>query len=50
MNIIDIAILAILVVSIGYGIYKGFVHALLSLGCGLLAPIPIHSHGWKAMI
>lgn len=37
MNIIDIAILAILAISIAYGLYKGFVHALLSLGCGLLA-------------
>ncbi|MBQ9944381.1 MAG: CvpA family protein [Clostridia bacterium] len=37
MNIIDIAILAILFISIAYGVYKGFMHALLSLGCGLLA-------------
>lgn len=37
MNIFDIAILVILAISIAYGLYKGFVHALLSLGCGLLA-------------
>ena len=37
MNIIDIAILAIMVLCIAYGLYKGFVHALLNLVCGLLA-------------
>lgn len=37
MNAIDIIILVVLGVSIAYGLYKGFLHALLSLACGLLA-------------
>ncbi|MBQ4639886.1 MAG: CvpA family protein [Clostridia bacterium] len=37
MNIIDIVILVILGVSVVYGLYKGFVHSLLSMACGLAA-------------
>lgn len=37
MNIIDIVVLVILGISIVYGFYKGFVHSLLSLACGLVA-------------
>ncbi len=37
MNIVDIVVLAILGVSVAYGLYKGFVHSLLSLACGLIA-------------
>ncbi len=37
MNIIDIVILVVLGVSVAYGLYKGFVHSLLSMACGLIA-------------
>lgn len=37
MNAIDIIVLVILGVSVAYGLYKGFVHSLLSLACGLIA-------------
>lgn len=37
MNIIDIVVLVILAISIAYGLYKGFLHSLLSLACGLIA-------------
>lgn len=37
MNIIDIVVLVILGVSMVYGLYKGFVHSLLSLACGLIS-------------
>lgn len=37
MNIIDIIILVVLGLSVAYGLYKGFVHSLLSLACGLIA-------------
>ena len=47
MNIVDIAILVILGVSVVYGIYKGFVHALLSLACGLISIVVAFSFGPK---
>lgn len=37
MNIIDIIILAVCGICVAYGIYKGFVHSLLTLACGLLS-------------
>lgn len=37
VNLIDIVILAILGISVAYGICKGFIHALLSMACGLIA-------------
>lgn len=37
MNIIDIIVLVIIGISVAYGLYKGFVHSLLSLACGLIA-------------
>ncbi len=37
MNIIDIVILGILGISVVYGLYKGFVHSLLSMACGLVS-------------
>jgi len=37
MNIIDIAILIILAVSVVYGLYRGFVHTILSLACCLIS-------------
>lgn len=37
MNIIDIVILVILGASVIYGLYRGFVHTLLSVACCLLS-------------
>ena len=37
MNIVDIVILVFLGVSIVYGLYRGFIHTILSLGCCLLS-------------
>lgn len=37
MNVIDIVILVILGLSVAYGFYKGFIHSLLSMACGLIA-------------
>ena len=37
MNIIDIGILIILAVSVIYGLYKGFLHTVLSLACCLIS-------------
>lgn len=37
MNIIDIGILVILAVSVIYGLYKGFLHTVLSLACCLIS-------------
>lgn len=39
MNIIDIVILLIVGISVAYGLYKGFLHSLLNLACGLLSII-----------
>ena len=37
MNPIDIVILAILLISVLYGLYRGFVHTLLSMACCLIS-------------
>lgn len=37
MNIVDIVILAILAISVIYGLYHGFVHTVLSVGCCLVS-------------
>ena len=37
MNIIDIVILVVMGASIVYGLYRGFVHTLLSLACCLIS-------------
>ena len=47
MNVIDIAILVILGVSVIYGIYKGFMHTLLSLACCLVSLAVAFSFGPK---
>ena len=38
-NIIDIAIIVILGASLVYGLYKGFVHTLLSVACCLISVV-----------
>lgn len=45
MNPIDIAILAILGVSIIYGLYRGFVHTLLSMACCLISILVAFTFG-----
>lgn len=47
MNIVDIAILIILGISVIYGIYKGFMHSLLSLACCLASVVFAFSFGPK---
>ena len=37
MNIIDIAILVVLGVSVIYGLYRGFMHTVLSVACCLIS-------------
>ena len=37
MNVIDIAILVIMGASVVYGLYKGFVHTVLSVACCLIS-------------
>lgn len=45
MNIIDIVILVILGVSMIYGVYRGFVHTLLSVACCLLSVLIAFAFG-----
>ena len=45
MNIIDIIILVILGVSMIYGVYRGFVHTLLSVACFLLSVLIAFAFG-----
>lgn len=47
MNIIDIIILVILGISIIYGLYRGFVHTILSLACCLISVLLAFSFGPK---
>lgn len=47
MNIIDIVILVILGVSMIYGVYRGFVHTLLSVACCLLSVLIAFAFGPK---
>lgn len=39
INIIDIAIMAIIAISVIYGFYHGFVHTVLSVGCCLVSVV-----------
>ena len=45
MNLIDIIILVILGVSMIYGVYRGFVHTLLSVACCLLSVLIAFAFG-----
>ncbi len=45
MNIIDLFILVILGVSVVYGLYRGFLHTVLSLACCLLSVFLAFSFG-----
>lgn len=45
MNIIDIAILIIMGASIVYGLYRGFVHTILSVACCLISVFVAFSFG-----
>ncbi|MBE5783617.1 MAG: CvpA family protein [Clostridiales bacterium] len=45
MNIIDIVILVILGISVVYGLYRGFVHTVLSLACCLISVLLAFSFG-----
>ena len=45
MNTIDIAILIILGMSIIYGLYRGFVHTILSMACCLISVVVAFSFG-----
>ena len=47
MNIIDIVILAVLGVSLAYGLYRGFVHTILSVACCLLSVFLAFAYGPK---
>lgn len=47
MNVIDIVILVILGVSITYGLYRGFVHTILSVACCLISIFLAFSFGPK---
>lgn len=47
MNVIDIGIIVILGVSVIYGLYKGFVHTILSLACCLISVVVAFSFGPK---
>ncbi len=47
MNVIDIAILVILGVSLIYGLYRGFLHTLLSVACCLLSLVLAFAFGPK---
>ena len=37
MNIVDLVILGVLLISVIYGFYHGFVHTVLSMGCCILS-------------
>lgn len=45
MNVIDIVILVILAASVILGLYKGFLHTILSVGCCLLSILIAFSFG-----
>ncbi|MBR1584738.1 MAG: CvpA family protein [Clostridia bacterium] len=45
MNIIDLVILGILVVSVIYGLYRGFVQTVLSVACCLISVLVAFSFG-----
>ena len=45
MNIIDIVILAILGLSVVYGLYRGFLHTLLSMACCLISVVVAFAFG-----
>lgn len=47
MNIVDIVILVILGVSVVYGLYRGFVHTILSVACCLISVLLAFSFGPK---
>ena len=47
MNIIDIVILVILGVSVVYGLYRGFVHTILSVACCLISVVLAFAFGPK---
>ena len=47
MNIIDIVILVILGVSVVYGLYRGFMHTVLSVACCLISVFLAFSFGPK---
>lgn len=47
MNIIDIAILIIMGASIVYGLYRGFVHTILSVACCLISVVVAFAFGPK---
>ena len=46
-NIIDIAIIVILGASLVYGLYRGFVHTLLSVACCLISVVLAFAFGPK---
>ena len=45
MNLIDIVVLVILGVSVVYGLYRGFLHTLLSVACCLISILLAFSFG-----
>ena len=45
MNVIDIVILVILGASVVYGLYRGFIHTLLSVACCLISVFVAFSYG-----
>jgi len=47
MNVIDIGILIIIGASVVYGLYRGFVHTLLSVACCLISVFVAFSYGPK---
>lgn len=47
MNVIDIAILVVLVVSVIYGFYRGFMRTVLSVVCCLISFVVAMSYGPK---
>ncbi len=47
MNVIDIVILVILGTSLIYGLYRGFIHTILSVACCLLSVFLAFSYGPK---
>ena len=47
MNVIDIVILVILGASLIYGLYRGFIHTILSVACCLLSVFLAFSYGPK---
>ena len=47
MNVIDIGIIVIVVASVVYGFYRGFIHTLLSVACCLISVFLAFSFGPK---